>query len=67
MPNPSTDRPLRTGFTTGACATAAAKGALIALIERRAGERVTIRLPRGATLEFVVGVEGACLASSGIA
>ena len=56
MPNPPSDRPLRTGFTTGACATAAAKGALVALIERRAVERISIRLPRGETVDFVVRV-----------
>ena len=54
MPNPPDDRPLRTGFTTGACATAAAKGALVALIEQRSVERVTIRLPRGETVDFLL-------------
>jgi cobalt-precorrin-5B (C1)-methyltransferase len=67
MPDLPDDRPLRTGFTTGACAMAAAKGAFVALIERRAVERVAIRLPRGETVEFVAGVVGVCLASSGIA
>jgi cobalt-precorrin-5B (C1)-methyltransferase len=54
LPQPADDRPLRTGFTTGACATAAAKGALVALVEQRSVDRVAIRLPRGETVEFVL-------------
>ena len=48
-------RGMRTGFTTGACATAAAKAATLALISQQPVERVTIKLPAGidATFELV--------------
>ncbi len=39
--------PLRSGFTTGACATAATKAALLALLGQTVGEEVTITLPDG--------------------
>lgn len=38
---------LKTGFTTGSCATAAAKAALTALFTREAEEKVSITLPNG--------------------
>ena len=41
---------LRRGFTTGSCASAAAKGA--ALVERRTVDEVTITLPRGEHVRF---------------
>ncbi|HTU19889.1 MAG TPA: cobalt-precorrin-5B (C(1))-methyltransferase [Gemmataceae bacterium] len=43
---------LRCGFTTGACATAASKGALLALIHQRAFAAVAIRLPQGQVATF---------------
>lgn len=43
---------LRAGYTTGACATAAAKGACLALITQRAFEEVSIRLPQGQIVRF---------------
>ncbi len=43
---------MRTGFTTGACATAAAKGATIALVEQRPVREVTIHLPIGRDARF---------------
>jgi cobalt-precorrin-5B (C1)-methyltransferase len=43
---------LRSGYTTGACATAAAKGALLALIYQQALDEVTIRLPQGQQVKF---------------
>lgn len=43
---------LRSGYTTGACATAAAKGALLALIYQQAFEEVSIRLPQGQGVKF---------------
>ncbi len=46
--------PLRTGFTTGACATAASKAALLALLGREVGETVSITLPDGETLALPV-------------
>lgn len=49
---PIPEGPLRTGFTTGACATACAKGALIALIEQQKVEEVTVLLPIGQQHNF---------------
>lgn len=49
---PEPDRPLRRGWTTGACATAAAKAAASALLGRAFPDPVTIDLPRGGTATF---------------
>lgn len=49
--------PLRTGWTTGACATAAAKAALTALITGEFPDPVTIRLPRGEEPAFALAFE----------
>ena len=46
------DRPLRTGFTTGACATAAAAGACGALLAGCWTGPVGITLPRGRRVDF---------------
>lgn len=46
------DKPLRSGWTTGACATAAAKAACSALFGRDFPDPVTITLPRGETPSF---------------
>ena len=46
--------PLRTGFTTGACATAASKAALLALLGREVGETVSITLPDGEIFDLPV-------------
>jgi len=43
---------LRSGYTTGACATAATKGALCALIYQRGFPEASIRLPRGQLVTF---------------
>lgn len=43
---------LRSGFTTGSCATAAAKGALISLLEGESCEEVAISLPGGEVFRF---------------
>ena len=43
---------LRRGWTTGACATAATKAALMGLWQGRVPERVSISLPKGETPEF---------------
>jgi len=48
------DRPLRTGFTTGACATAASQAAFEALITRRFPDPVSIALPKGGAASFVL-------------
>ncbi|HKI31140.1 MAG TPA: cobalt-precorrin-5B (C(1))-methyltransferase [Gemmataceae bacterium] len=45
---------LRSGYTTGACAAAAAKGALLALIDRRPVSEVAIRLPAGPVVAFIL-------------
>jgi cobalt-precorrin-5B (C1)-methyltransferase len=43
---------LRSGYTTGACATAAAKGALLALIYQQFFDEVSIRLPQDQVVKF---------------
>ena len=45
-------RPLRRGWTTGACAAAAARAAFTALLSGRFPDPVSVRLPRGATASF---------------
>ena len=45
---------LRTGFTTGACAAAAAKAAAQALLNQRSFETVEITLPAGQRIPFEV-------------
>src|SRR6266478_1373376 len=45
-------RPLRRGWTTGACAAAAARAAFAALLTGRFPDPVTIRLPRGEMPSF---------------
>ena len=48
------DRPLKRGWTTGACATAAAKSAYTALLTGVFEDPVTIALPRGDRVAFVL-------------
>lgn len=48
------ERPLRRGWTTGACATAAAKAAYAALRNGDFPDPVTITLPRGGTTAFAL-------------
>lgn len=50
--------PLRNGWTTGACATAATKAALTALLTRTFPDPVTITLPKGETPAFALATEG---------
>ena len=45
---------LRSGYTTGACATAATKAALLALIGQRTLNEVTIQLPIGKQVTFAL-------------
>ena len=47
-------RGLRTGFTTGSCAAAAAKAATLALLSGKSIDQVTIRLPIGRDATFSV-------------
>ena len=58
---------LRTGFTTGACATAASAAACRALLSGSVMESVQIRLPRGQCVEFNIEelrhTEGSCQAA----
>ncbi|WP_273484092.1 cobalt-precorrin-5B (C(1))-methyltransferase CbiD [Desulforamulus ruminis] len=52
---------LKTGYTTGSCAAAAAKAAAMALIQGETVSQVTISLPGGGQLTLPVsGVEAAC-------
>ncbi|MBR7025996.1 MAG: cobalt-precorrin-5B (C(1))-methyltransferase [Bacteroidales bacterium] len=46
--------PLRSGFTTGACATAAAKAALLTLLGREVGDSVEILFPDGERMALPV-------------
>jgi cobalt-precorrin-5B (C1)-methyltransferase len=48
------DGPLRTGYTTGACATACTKSALLSLITQKAISQVEITLPLGEKVVFHV-------------
>lgn len=48
------DRPLRRGWTTGACATAATKAALTALATGTIPDTITITLPKGRTPTFAI-------------
>src|SRR5437763_5426487 len=49
-------RPLRRGWTTGACATAAAKAACAALLTGDFPDPVEIALPRGGRVAFALAV-----------
>ena len=46
--------PLRTGWTTGTCASAAARAACLALVEQRAVPDVDVALPSGRRVSFAV-------------
>ena len=50
--SPMSRKILRHGYTTGACAAAAAKGAALMLREQRLVEEVEIILPAGETARF---------------
>ena len=52
------ETPLRRGWTTGACATAATKAAVTALITGTFPDPVEIVLPRGEEVSFPLAVEG---------
>lgn len=59
---------LKRGWTTGACATAATKAALTALVTGSFPDPVEISLPRGGTVSFPLAMEGleSGFASAGI-
>jgi cobalt-precorrin-5B (C1)-methyltransferase len=50
------DRPLRRGWTTGACATAAAKAAYAALVTGEFPDPVAVTLPRGERVSFALAM-----------
>ncbi|MDD2852529.1 MAG: cobalt-precorrin-5B (C(1))-methyltransferase CbiD [Desulfuromonadaceae bacterium] len=54
MPRSTPPKRLRTGFTTGACAAAAAKGAALMLVRQEYVGEVTIDLPAGFSVPFVL-------------
>src|SRR5438046_6434488 len=60
--------PLRRGWTTGACAAAAAQAAFAGLLTGRFPDPVTIRLPRGEGPSFPLALaeRGAASARAGI-
>jgi cobalt-precorrin-5B (C1)-methyltransferase len=62
------DRPLRRGWTTGACATAAAKAAYAALLSGEFPDPVEVTLPRGERVSFALALtrRDAGSASAGI-
>ena len=54
---PDDGRPLRRGWTTGACATAAAKAAYRALLTGSFPDPVSLTLPKGQTPSFALALE----------
>src|SRR5258708_9772269 len=62
------DRPLRRGWTTGTCATAAAKAAYTALLTGEFPDPVEVTLPRGERVSFALAVtrKGADSATAGV-
>ena len=61
----SQDRPLRRGWTTGACAAAAAKAAYAALLTGEFPDPVEVTLPRGQRASFTLAPSGRAATSSG--
>ena len=61
------DRPLRRGWTTGACATAAAKSAYTALLTGAFEDPVTIALPRGERVAFALAQQDLAADSATVA
>jgi cobalt-precorrin-5B (C1)-methyltransferase len=64
----ATSQPLRRGWTTGACATAATKAALTALLTGEFADPVTITLPKGERPSFPLArhqrlADGGCMAA----
>lgn len=55
--------PLKTGFTTGACATAATKAALLSLLYEDCPEEVSFALPDGEVMSIPVVIEDKGIAS----
>jgi cobalt-precorrin-5B (C1)-methyltransferase len=59
------DRPLRRGWTTGACATAAAKAAFAALLTGEFPDPVEVTLPRGERVAFALALSRRDAGSAG--
>ena len=55
--------PLKTGLTTGACATAATKAALLSLLRHETPAEVGLSLPDGEVISVPVSIEGEGVAS----
>lgn len=58
MDETNTNSTLKRGWTTGACATAATKAALTALLSGEFPDPVQITLPKGQTPDFALALEG---------
>ena len=52
--NTETKTNLRTGFTTGSCATASSKAGILSIINQKKIENVDIILPKGSRLEIKI-------------
>lgn len=57
MQDESSAQPLRSGWTTGACATAAVKAAALALLGQGFPNPVQIILPRGEPVDFAIALQ----------
>lgn len=57
--------PLRSGFTTGTCATAASKAALLALLGRQPGDSLSITFPDGEEIELPIAPGSVVVAQDG--
>ena len=67
MIRPSKRKPLRSGYTTGACAAAAAKAAVMALLQREQPETVEIPFPDGSRHRFALCRYGGTAAGGAVA
>ena len=52
--NNETNKKLRTGYTTGSCATASSKAGILSIINQKKIEEVNIILPKGSRLEIKI-------------
>ena len=52
--NNETKTKLRTGYTTGSCATASSKAGILSIINQKKIEEVNIILPKGSRLEIKI-------------
>ena len=54
--NNETNKKLRTGYTTGSCATASSKAGILSIINQKKIEEVNIILPKGSRLEIKINL-----------